>query len=97
MRGLHILRLAADRRLVASGTSLRHLRPARFRRSRVQPTAEELCARLEVLVAERQELRRRCASPRALERNRLRIARTQWELGHVLIATHLPQPVETAA
>jgi hypothetical protein len=50
-----------------------------------------------VLVAERQELRRRSASAKALERNRLRIARTQWELGHVLIDTHLPQPVETAA
>jgi hypothetical protein len=82
---------------VARGTSLRHLRPARFRRSRVSATAEELLARLETLVAERQELRRRCASPRALERNRLQIARTQWELGHVLIDRHLPQPVETAA
>jgi hypothetical protein len=81
---------------VARGTSLRHLRPARFRRSRVSATAEELLARLETLVAERQELRR-CATPRALERNRLQIARTQWELGHVLIDRHLPQPVESAA
>jgi len=97
MRGVHRFRLVADRRLVARGTSLRHLRPARFRRSRSSATAEELAARLEVLVAERQELRRRSASAKALERNRLRIARTQWELGHVLIDTHLPQPVETAA
>ena len=82
---------------MARGTSLRHLRPARFRRSRSSATAEELAARLEVLVAERQELRRCSASAKALERNRLRIARTQWELGHVLIDTHLPQPVETAA
>jgi hypothetical protein len=96
MRGVHVLRLVADRRLVARGTSLRQ-RPARFRRSRVSATAEELAARLEALVAERQELRRRAASSRALERNRLQIARTQWELGHVLIHDHLPQPVETAA
>jgi len=96
MRGLYLRRLVADTRLVASGTSLRQ-RPARFRRSRISATAEELGARLEILVAERQELRRRCASTRALERNRLQIARTQWELGHALIHDHLPQPVETAA
>ena len=89
------MRLVADTRLVARGTSLRQ-RPARFRRSRVSASAEELLARLETLVAERQELRRRSASQRVLERNRLRIARTQWELGHVLIDSHL-QPVETAA
>ena len=82
---------------MARGTSLRHQRPARFRRRRVHATAEELLARLEALVGERQELRRRCASPKALERNRLQIARTQWELGHVLIDRHLPAAVETAA
>ena len=96
MRGIHVLRLVADTTFVARSTSLRQ-RPARFRRSRVSATAEELGARLEALVAERQELRKRSASTRALERNRLRIARTQWELGHVLIDDHLPQPVETAA
>lgn len=53
--------------------------------------------RLEALVTERQELRGRSATPRALERNRLQIARTHWELGHVLIDDHLPQPVESAA
>ncbi len=82
---------------MARGTSLRHLRPARFRRSRIPATAEELAARLEALVARRQELRRRSASPRALERNRIQIARTQWELGYVLIDRHLPQAVESAA
>lgn len=96
MRGVHVLRVAADTRLVTRGTSLRHLRPARFRRSRLPATAEELAARLEALVAERQDLRRRSASPTALERNRLQIARTQWELGYVLIDRHL-QPVESAA
>lgn len=96
MRGVHRFRLVADRRIVARGTSLRHLRPARFRRSRVPASAEELAARLELLVAERQALRRRSASARALERNRLQIARTQWELGHVLIDRYL-QPVESAA
>ena len=91
-------RVVADIKAVARGTSLRHLRPARFRRSRVSVSAEELAARLEALVAERQELRSRAASARALERNRLRIARTQWELSHVLIDRYLPaEPVTTAA
>jgi hypothetical protein len=96
MRGIDLRRLAADISSVASGASLRHLRPARFRRSRVSASAEELTARLEILVAERQELRSRAASASALERNRLQIARTQWELSHVLIDRHLP-PVEAVA
>ena len=92
------MRGAADTASVARGTSLRHLRPARFRRSRVPASAEELIVRLEVLVAERQELRSRAASAAALERNRLQIARTQWELSHVLIDRHVPaEPASSAA
>jgi hypothetical protein len=90
MWGVDFLRFVADTEIVARGTSLRHLRPARFRRSRVSASAEELSARLSSLVAERQELRARAASARALERNRLQIARTQWELSHVLIDRYLP-------
>jgi multidrug resistance efflux pump len=90
MRVIQVLRAAADRRLVARGTSLRQLRPARFRRSRASASVEELIVRLERLVAERQQLRARSASARALERNRLRIARTQWELSHELIDQNLP-------
>jgi hypothetical protein len=96
MRGIDLRCVAADIRSVASGASLRHLRPARFRRSRVSASAEELIARLEALVAERQELRSRAASPAALERNRLQIARAQWELSHVLIDQHVA-PVEAVA
>jgi hypothetical protein len=43
------------------------------------------------LVVERQELRIRGASTTSLERNRLQIARAQWELGHALIDRHLPE------
>lgn len=93
MRGIQLLRAAADRRIVARGTSLRHLRPARFRRSRASASVEELILRLEGLVDERQQLRARSASARALERNRLQIARTQWELSHELIDENLPAPV----
>jgi len=54
--------------------------------------------RIAGLVAERQELRNRGAGQAALERNRLQIARAQWELGHALIDRHLPQTAaQTAA
>lgn len=91
MRGLDLLPGGADRRIVARGTSLRHLRPARFRRSRAHASAEELTARIALLVAERHELRDRDASEASLERNRRQIARAQWELGHALIDRYLPK------
>src|SRR5512132_4555580 len=90
MRGLRLLRVRADRGFVASGTSLRHLRPARFRRSRGRTTAEELTTRIGRLVAERQQLRAGGASEKSLERNRLQIARAQWALAHALSDRHLP-------
>jgi hypothetical protein len=89
------MRGAADRPLVARGMSLRHLRPARFRRRRGAATVEALTLRVAELVAERQQLRDRDASDTALERNRIQIARAQWELGQALIDRYLPveQPV----
>jgi hypothetical protein len=57
---------------------------------------EALTLRVAQLVVERQELRIRGARAVSLERNRLQIARAQWELGHALIDRHLPEP-ETAA
>src|SRR5262249_11929465 len=50
----------------------------------------ELAVRLEALVAERQKLRGRSASARALERNRPQIPRAQGELSHLLIDRYLP-------
>jgi hypothetical protein len=90
MRGIRLGRRRADSPLVASGTSLRHLRPVRFRRSRKPASADELTARIAHLVAERQELREQRASEAALEENRLQLARAQWELGHALIDRYLP-------
>src|SRR2546425_32150 len=55
--GLHLLRLRADRGGMARGPSLRHLRPARFRRGRSRTSVEVLTVRIAALVAERQELR----------------------------------------
>jgi hypothetical protein len=69
--------------------SLRHLRTARFRRRRSAPSVEALTLRVAELVAERQQLREGGASDSALERNRVQIARAQWELGHALIDRHL--------
>jgi len=77
--------------------SLRHLRPARFRRRRAAESVEALSLRISLLVAERQQLRDRGASEASLERNRLQLARAQWELGHALIDTHLPEPAEQPA
>jgi hypothetical protein len=77
--------------------SLRHLRPARFRRRRAAASVEALSLRVAALVSERQELRDRGASETALEKNRIQLARAQWELGHALIDRHLPEPVSQPA
>jgi hypothetical protein len=90
MRGIYLLRGGADRPFVARGMSLRHLRPARFRRRRAAPSVEALTLRVAELVSERQQLRERGASETALEKNRVQLARAQWELGHALIDRHLP-------
>jgi hypothetical protein len=77
---------------------LRTSRPTRFRRGADCPTVEELALRTRVLVRERQELRASGAGAAPLERNRMQIARGQWDLGWALIDRHLPaQPVQAAA
>jgi hypothetical protein len=58
---------------------------------------EALTLRVAQLVVERQELRIRGANAVSLERNRLQIARAQWELGHALIDRHLPPAAEQPA
>jgi hypothetical protein len=70
--------------------ALRPLTPTRFNRARVHATPETLLDRASMLAGERQELRRRGASATALERNRIRIARTHWQLAHALLARHRP-------
>ena len=56
----------------------------------LKPTSvETLLARIDGLARERQELRGRRASTRTLERNRLALVRSQWELSHALIDRHL--------
>jgi hypothetical protein len=69
-------------------------RPFYFRRGHVGPCVEELQERIAALVRQRQQLRMSGASRALLERNRLRLARSQWELSHALIEKHLPVRVE---
>lgn len=68
------------------------LRPIRFRRSRTAKTVESLTDLLGALTAERQALRAGEAGSVELERNRMAIARAQWELSHALIARYSPAP-----
>jgi hypothetical protein len=63
--------------------------PSRFRR-RSSDSVETLTARIEGLTAERQRLRDNGAGAATLERNRLKIARAQWDLSHALIERFLP-------
>jgi hypothetical protein len=72
------------------------LRPLRFRRSRTAKTVEALTDLLGALTAERQALRASEAGVVKLERNRLAIARAQWELSHALIERYTA-PAEALA
>jgi hypothetical protein len=59
--------------------------PSRFRRGRTHHTVEGLLEEISGLTSERQRLRERGAGPARLERNRVKLARAQWELSHALI------------
>jgi hypothetical protein len=57
-----------------------------------------LAARIADLVCERQALREGGSSSAAIERNRVQLARAQWELAHALIDKHVSEaPAQTAA
>jgi hypothetical protein len=71
------------------------LRPIRFRRSPTAKTVEALTDLLSALTVERQALRASDAGSVKLERNRVAIARAQWELSYALIERY--SPVEAAA
>jgi hypothetical protein len=59
---------------------------------------EALALRIAELVVERQELRRTNASVAEIERNRIQIARLQWELAHALIDRYMAaEPARSAA
>jgi hypothetical protein len=73
-------------------SGMKAARPGPFRRPARPASVESLVARLDALALEREGLRSSNARPGALERNRIAIARTQWELSHALIDRHSDQP-----
>jgi hypothetical protein len=73
-----------------NATALRPVRPSRFRRGHTRPTVEDLLGQIGALTAERQKLREAGADATRLERNRIKLARAQWELSHALIERYLP-------
>ena len=81
-----------------STAALRPVAPRRFRRERRRLGVEALQERVATLALERQELRARGAAVGSLERNRIALARAQWELSHALIEQYRPpEPREHAA
>jgi hypothetical protein len=64
--------------------------PSRFRRGRTHHTVEALLEEISGLTAERQRLREEGVVAARLERNRVKLARAQWELSHALIERYLP-------
>jgi hypothetical protein len=71
-------------------TVLRPVVPSRFRRGAKRATVETLMCEIGELTADRQRLRDRNAAPGKLERNRIQLARKQWQLSHALIERYLP-------
>jgi hypothetical protein len=62
---------------------------SRFRRGHSRPTVESLMDEISTLTVERQNLRDQGINGSRLERNRVRLARTQWQLSHALIDRYL--------
>jgi hypothetical protein len=78
-------------------TVLRPVLPSRFRRGHTRPTVEALLDEISGLSAKRQRLRERRVDAGRLERNRVKLARAQWELSHALIERYLPPGDSQAA
>jgi hypothetical protein len=76
---------------------LRPATPSRFRRGHTRPSVEALLDNISQLTAERQELRERGVDQTKLERNRVKLARAQWELSHALIERYRPAGDSQAA
>ena len=77
--------------------TLRPVVPSRFRRGPARRSVEVLVQQIGELTAERQRLRDQGAGTARLERNRIKLARSQWELSHALIERYLPGEDSQAA
>lgn len=78
-----------------NATALRPV-PSRFRRASKRASVEALMQEIGDLTTERQRLRDLSAAPSKLERNRIKLARKQWELSHALIQRYLPAHSQAA-
>lgn len=78
-----------------NATALRPV-PSRFKRASKRASVEGLMQEIGDLTAERQRLRDHSAAPSKLERNRIKLARKQWELSHALIQRYLPAHSQAA-
>jgi hypothetical protein len=76
---------------------LRPIAPARFRKRSAAESVEHLLERIASLALERQTLRARGAGSTALERNRVQIARAQWQLSYALIERYVAPPAARSA
>jgi hypothetical protein len=72
-----------------SATLLRPARPSRFRRGHSRPSVEALLEEIADLTSERQRLRDQGVNGSRLERNRVKLARKQWQLSYALIERYL--------
>jgi hypothetical protein len=75
--------------LEMSATLRRPSHPSRFRRGHSRPTVEALLEEISGLTAQRQSLRDQGVNESRLERNRVKLARKQWELSYALIERYL--------
>jgi hypothetical protein len=75
--------------LEMSATLRRPSVPSRFRRGHSRPTVESLLEEISDLTGERQNLRDQGVNGARLERNRVKLARKQWQLSHALIDRYL--------
>jgi len=80
-----------------NATVLRPAVPSRFRRGHTRLTVEMLQEQISGLAVERQHLREQGINGSRLERNRVKLARTQWQLSHALIERYLPADQTQAA
>ena len=75
--------------LEMSATLLRPSVPSRIRRRHSRRTVEALLEQISALTQERQHLRDQGVNGSRLERNRVKLVRTQWELSYALIDRYL--------
>jgi hypothetical protein len=77
-------------------TVVRATVPSRFRRGHTRRSVETLLQEISDLTMERQRLRDAGVNGDRLERNRVKLARKQWELSHALIERYLPSDSQAA-